>query len=157
MKFWLFKYYGIVIAVGILLALGLGFAGTSKEHWELALAASGALLSLAYFVQKQKLDETKLFNELFRDFNARYGELLDRLGEIENQPDNYVLTDDDKELLLTYFNLCSEEFLMYDLGYVHPVVWRSWKKGMLEYHARPFIGRFWDEEMKRGSYYGLVL
>jgi len=47
---------------------------------------AGALAGFFYFVYRQHLDETKLFKDLFVDFNARYDKLNDRLNAILSHP-----------------------------------------------------------------------
>jgi hypothetical protein len=42
----------------------------------------GSLLSVAYFLQKQKLEELRLFREIFKDCNLRYDEMNDELALI---------------------------------------------------------------------------
>lgn len=44
----------------------------ASQNWQIVVTATGGALSLAYFIQKQKLEELRLFKELFVEFNARY-------------------------------------------------------------------------------------
>jgi hypothetical protein len=53
---------------------------------ELLLSGLGALTGFFYFVYRQHLDETKLFKELFVEFNARYDKLNDGLNVILSGP-----------------------------------------------------------------------
>ncbi|MBT3755668.1 MAG: hypothetical protein HOG24_05260 [Candidatus Cloacimonetes bacterium] len=114
----------------------------------------GGLLSLLYFIQKQKLAELLLFRELFNDFNSKYDKLNNGLLIIINNSNN-KLSDDEKSLLLKYFNLCSEEYLYYRKGYIFQEVWNTWFKGMNIYYENARIRRFWNKELKSESYYGL--
>jgi hypothetical protein len=54
-------------------------------------------------------------------------------------------------------NLCGEEYLYYDKGYINPEVWRAWRNGMKYYLADQRILNKWADEEKSGSYYGLTL
>ena len=160
MKFWLFRYYGWLIAIGVVVVIILGafgVFGTTTDQWQITFTGVGALLSLAYFVQKQKLDEARLFKELFQELNARYREMVGEMASIVECPDEQPLDAREKKVLKAYFNLCGEEYLMYDKGYIYPAVWTSWRRGMLTYYDNPRIRPYWDNEFKSGSYYGLTL
>jgi ABC-type iron transport system FetAB permease component len=68
--FW-FKYYVLIVLVliGFLTAyIIMNF----KDPLPSIATLSGVALTTIYFVQKQKLEEIKLFKELFTEFNARY-------------------------------------------------------------------------------------
>jgi hypothetical protein len=68
-KFWFFDHYWWLLVLAI--------AGTvatlviRKEPVATVATVVGALLSVAYFLQKQKLDELRLFREIFKECNAR--------------------------------------------------------------------------------------
>ena len=135
-----------------MLALAHGFYSGLTERWQEVFAAIGVAISFAFFVQKQKLEETRLFRELFREFNQRYDEMSDDLQHVFRS--SKELSDEDKEVLVKYFNLCGEEYLMFKMGYISPEVWTSWKNGMREAHQVPAVQRFWDSELAGNSYYG---
>ena len=155
LKHWFFGAYWVAaLSAGI--ALGVAFVLGRLEPDELA-AGLGLLLPFVYFVQKQKLEELHLFRDLFSGFNERYDELNERLNRITGargggQTD---LTDQERETLIDYFNLCSEEFLYYRRGYVYPEVWEAWLNGMLVFYSDDRIRSYWDRELRAGSYYGL--
>ncbi|WP_251951685.1 hypothetical protein [Salinibacter ruber] len=75
-------------------------------------------------MQKQKLEETRLFANLFQSFNERYDEMNGDLNEIVGKSES-ELTPDEKTLLYDYFNPCAEEYLFYKRGYVPHEVWKS--------------------------------
>ena len=144
---------------GILILLFLSFITLfffwPQLDWQNKLALIGATLSFTYFIQKQKLEELNLFNELFKTFNDRYEALEKSLQEIKDEPTSSKISFEQKEILIKYFNLCGEEFLYYRLGYIYPEVWQAWLKGMQYYYTNKNINFFWDEELLQGSYYGL--
>lgn len=114
----------------------------------------GTLISLIYFIQKQRLDELKLFRELFREFNERY----DRINQdLENvmQGSSLEVTPNERDLLIDYFNLCGEEYFFYQKGYIDPIVWNAWLNGMRFIVSAPRIQAVWRLEQKTNSYYGL--
>ncbi len=69
----------------------------------------GAVLGFCFIVQKQKLEELRLFRDLFTDFNCRYDEMNEKLENIltGNQIEDSKL----RKTLVDYFNLCAEEYL----------------------------------------------
>ena len=154
-KRFVFKHY-VWIAIAVA-AAGIALVVTLRVPNRESLIAStlGTALAFCYFVQKQKLDELKLFNDLFSAFNNRYEVLSTKLEEIyegEETSDTEL-----KKTLVSYFNLCGEEYLFFDEGYIHPNVWKSWCRGMLYYLRRDRIRGAWDTEVVSGSYYGLTM
>jgi hypothetical protein len=120
---------------------------------ELLLSSLGALTGFFYFVYRQHLDETRLFKELFVEFNARYDKLNDGLNAILSGPREGDLTDRDRKLLFSYFNLCAEEYFFYRAGYIDHDVWKSWFRGMNAFFEHPRIRELWDRDCKVDSYY----
>ena len=117
----------------------------------------GVLLSLFYFLQKQRLEEMKLFREIFAECNKRYDDLNESLGLIVNGNNEQELTLKERQTLIDYFNLCGEEYLYYQQGYILPSVWDAWRKGMSWYLDNERISRLWQEERKTESYYDFSL
>ncbi|QYJ96527.1 hypothetical protein K0J45_13385 [Shewanella alkalitolerans] len=155
MKFLIFRHYWWVFSVLILLVLGVTFVLGIECDSKLVFPLVGTYLSAMYFVQKQKLEETKLFREIFAECNKRYDELNDKLNEIIRSSEESELTSDQKNLLDDYFNLCGEEYFYFQEGYIYPDVWESWMNGMKTIINTPKIKRHWIKESESGSYYGL--
>jgi len=150
-KFWVMENYGWILLVVLAAVFSALFA--LKLQFSEAVAAAGGALSVLYFVQKQKLEEMRMFRELFREFNERYDKMNEDLARIATEA--APLTAADKQLLVDYFNLCGEEYLYYTKGYIVPAVWASWRKGMEAImNSRP-VRPVWEEEKRTGSYYGL--
>jgi len=112
------------------------------------------VLSGFYFLQKQKLEELKLFKELFESLNARYDEMNSQLDDIVAARGDH-LTKDEMRILSDYFNLCAEEYLYFRKGYIYPEVWKAWQNGISFYLDNPRIQTFWKEERVNQSHYGL--
>jgi len=149
----LFRNSGWLIALVVVATFVFAwkFAG---QNWQLVLTAAGGALSFVYFVQKQKLEELRLFKELFTEFNARYDRLQDRLLLVIARNDG-DLSPEERLLVYEYFNLCAEEYLFYKRGYIDPDAWVAWQNGMRAYLANPRIRRLWEEDVKSDSFYGL--
>ena len=142
----------IIFFVLVILALILYVNGAD---WKILLTIVGSLISFAYFIQKQHLDEAKFINELFVQFNQRYANLNEKLNDIrENKEGFKELQSHEIDTLNDYFNLCGEEYLFYRKGYIYREVWRSWVAGMKIYYDNQRINRLWAHELSSESYYG---
>ena len=65
-KFLLYQHSGIVVFL-LVVVTGFGLFFMRGSTGALAATVVGALLSLAYFLQKQKLDEIRLFKDLLAE------------------------------------------------------------------------------------------
>ncbi len=117
---------------------------------------TGGVLGLSYSILKQHLEETRLFKELFSDFNKRYDSLNGPLHVLISIPVNQSLTLEQKITAYDYFNLCAEEYLFYRKGYIYPEVWIAWSNGMKIIFNSPQIRELWNQESKTDSYYGFT-
>ena len=155
-KRFVFKLYApisfaVFFAAIVLLLIGL-------LNWDKFAAIAAGVFAFAFGVQKQNLEETKLFKKLFEQFNERYGKLNDELNRIcfDEQPTDKPFTVAERDTLYKYFNLCGEEYLYYDKGFICEEVWKDWKKGMDYFRRNARIKDFWDKELRdNDSYYGL--
>src|SRR6266516_2744278 len=152
-KHFLFKYYALISIVAFIIAVFL--LGLEKVDGKAFLAIAGGILTFAYSVQKQHLEEMILFKDLFEKFNKRYDRLNEKLNHIypDQQPPEKPFTDDETDALSNYFNLCGEEYLYFARGFIHPEVWRSWENGMKHFRENPRIKKLWEDELNQSSYY----
>ena len=65
------------------------------------IAILGSILSLLYFLQKQKLEELQLFRSLFKEFNERYDGMNEEISSIIDKDDE-ALTPKEKAALGLY-------------------------------------------------------
>jgi hypothetical protein len=147
------RWYPAIFLIGLVAASGacLRFAAGRPE---LLVTALGGVAGFTYFLYRQHLDETKLFKELFSDFNARYDALNDDLNAILFSPTEGPLSSDERERVFSYFNLCAEEYFFYKAGYIDRSVWQSWRRGMKVFFNHPRIQALWDLDCEADSYYG---
>ena len=129
----------------------------SPKNVELLVPATGAIAAFVYFLYSQHLQETRLFAELFQQFNERYDRLNDKLNGIVSREQQSLMSAKDRQILFDYFNLCAEEYLYFKSGYIEREVWESWINGMRYYAKSIDIRRLWGEELESGSYYGFSL
>jgi hypothetical protein len=125
-----------------------------KIEWAVSILAG--IGGLTTFLYTQHLQETRLFTELFKDFNERYNTLNRRLNAIAETAEAGV-QGEDRQVLVDYFNLCAEEYLYFNAGYIDTAVWASWTRGMKFYAQVSGIRRIWEQELETGSYYGFSL
>lgn len=144
-KYWIIPFSG-------LLFFGLWFTNSFQNlKFESAAIVLGGFFGFQYFIQKQKLEEMNFFRKVFIEFNAKYEELSLDLNKILSS-NSFV--GDQSGVLIKYFNLCAEEFLLYKKGYIPLEIWNSWLNGMEQYWNIPDVQKLWQQELKTGSYYG---
>lgn len=117
----------------------------------LATLVTGAFGAFYFFLQ-QHLEQARFFKELVTEFDRRYDEKNDTLLSIKESKED--LTQKEKQAIIDYFNLCAEEYLFYEAGYVYECVWDSWYNGMKQYGQDERIAKLWKKEIQTNSYYG---
>ena len=155
LKFWLFEHYWWLLCCSVALTVIIQLC-VLREPLPTFLTVMGSLLSVAYFLQKQKLEEMRLFRELFKECNGRYDAMNESLTAIAKKG-NVELSSEEHLKVVDYLNLCGEEYLYFKRVYIEPSVWLAWHKGMKIIVAAPAIQRVWLEEKSSGSYYNLPL
>jgi hypothetical protein len=119
-----------------------------SPDWRLLLTPVWSLVSFVFFVQKQKLEELKMFKELFTEFNRRYDAMNEPLNKIAYANPSEELTVQKTSVLFDYFNLCGEEYLFYKRGYIDPVAWKAWHNGMKFFYKSPRINALWGQRAR---------
>lgn len=138
----LFLYYNVNIAKEILAAIfGIG-------------------ISLSLGTLQYKIENDKVFNQLFKEFNNKYDmKFNDKLNEIDNlynTNNDYIIRNEDIPLIIDYLNFCSEEYLWYTKGRIPKNVWKSWENGMLYFlNLEPINKIIQTQKNQKHSYYGL--
>ena len=154
MKSFIFRFYVLIsILVGIL-AIIILYSVQKPIDWRLIITIVGGVLSAIYFVQKQKLEETRLLKDLFTEFNERYSRLNEKLNNICREKSSEQLKQQEEDVLFDYYNLCAEEYLFHKKGYIPPEVWKSWTNGMKIFFGNQKICNLWKKDSDTGSYYG---
>jgi hypothetical protein len=148
------RWYPLIFLGGSAAVVATWFRFAAGHRPELLVSAIGGVAAFTYFLYRQHLDETKLFKELFVDFNARYDALNDDLNTILFGPREGALSADERAHLFSYFNLCAEEYFFYKAGYIDRRVWESWCRGMEVFFEHPLIRALWDQDCMADSYYG---
>jgi hypothetical protein len=148
------KRYPLVLLFGFALIVVIWFCFEDRLKPELLLTAIGGISGLTYFLYRKHIDETKLFKELFTEFNRRYDDLNDHLNAIKSEQTTRALSINEEEHLFTYFNLCAEEHFFYEAGYIDRRIWEAWNNGMRIFFSHSRIRNLWEKESKANSFYG---
>ena len=74
-RFWFGNYWWIAPAVSILAIVIILLVAKEDNRLSLIASVLGGAFGVVYFIQKQMLDETLLFERIFTQFNKRYAEL----------------------------------------------------------------------------------
>jgi hypothetical protein len=128
-----------------------------KTAFELAVAVVGPVAAFVYFLYAQHHQDTQTFIKLFEKYNARYNELNEKLNAIISRSTDSPLLPAERDTLYDYFNLCAEEHLFYEAGYIDKMVWHSWLLGMKQFARSTAVRRLWEKEIATGSYYRFQL
>ncbi len=155
MKHLFFRHYWWIITTFCGGTIALHHTASGSPDWPLYLTIAATALSAIYFVQKQRLEEMRLFKQIFTECNNRYDALNERLNEILVGDASQQLSTNERYILFDYFNLCGEEYLFYRAGYILPSAWKSWENGIQFYLSNKRIRTLWEQEVETGSYYGL--
>jgi predicted membrane channel-forming protein YqfA (hemolysin III family) len=124
-----------------------------------AVLATGISLSIG--VRQYKIENDKMFKELFEAFNKKYdckfNNRFNQLDEFLSKDPDFTLKDEqDRLLIIDYLNFCSEEYLWYTKGRVPEIVWNSWEEGMLYFlNLKPINQVVQIQKIQKNSYYGL--
>jgi hypothetical protein len=156
-KRWIFDNHAFISLAAVVLVATATLIPGYEDAWNAIGATLLGALSFSYFCQQQKLSEILLFKQFFTEFNSRYDSLNDTLSDIQAIAKGRWPDPVQTKRLIDYFNLCAEEFLFRQEGYIPDHVWGSWCRGMLihlEHHA---IKPIWDQEQDRKCYYGLSI
>ena len=129
----------------------------SKNPLELFIALIGIAAAFTHFLYSQHHQDTQMFVNLFEKFNARYDKLNEKLNAIITRPINSQLSPDHRDTLYDYFNLCAEEHMFYESGYIDMRVWQAWLFGMKQFAEDDAVKRLWEQEIATGSYYNFKL
>ena len=151
------SYPIIFLVMTVLLVATIYVIAPQEASHSLYVSAIGGVMGFLYFLYNQHLQETRLFTDLFREFNERFNRLNADLNRIYSLNMQSLVEHPDQQILYDYFNLCAEEYLYYKNGFIDPEVWDAWTKGMSYFAKAKHIEGLWREDLKNDSYYGFSL
>ncbi len=149
-----------IFVIGVVVLFGVEFVRRgqvellqSKDSFEFLLPAVGAWAAFVHFLYTQHHQGTQTFLSLFDTFNTRYDKLNGKLNAIMDLEAGAKLSPEQIDTLYDYFNLCAEEHLFYETGYVDKTVWCAWLRGMKYFASKTVVSELWEKEIASGSYY----
>jgi hypothetical protein len=140
--------------MGCAVVIAVWFRFAAGHRPELLMSAVGGVAGFTYFLYRKHVDETKLFKELFEEFNDRYDALNDGLNAVLFGSTEGLLSAVERDHIFKFFNRCAEEYFFYKAGYIDQSVWESWSRGMKVFFEHPRIQTLWAQDSKADSYYG---
>lgn len=103
------------------------------------VSVAGIAVACIQFGQQQKLD-------FFARYTERYQHIIEQLPEYVYT--NQTLTEEEFDkispIIRAYFDLCSEEFFLYEQHHLNKEVWKEWKEGMVSMFQRPVFKQCWE-------------
>jgi hypothetical protein len=129
-----------------------------NETIELLGAVIATGISISFGVRQYKIENDKVFKELFKEFNNRYDTVFnDFLNKLDEEKEVKLVLDLNEKLkVIDYINMCAEEYLWYKKGRIPEEVWRAWKSGIIYYIQLPYIKEvFKEQSLQKDSFYGL--
>ena len=85
-KYFLHRYHFQLILIVIVGTVAISIWLYNRgDDWKLFLPVIGGAVSLIYVVEKQQLDEARLFKDLFVQFNEKYDQLNEKLNRVKSQ------------------------------------------------------------------------
>jgi hypothetical protein len=115
----------------------------------------GATWAVFNFLHQDHLQTARFCKELSTEFNRRYDKMNNRLQTLVQQSGDF--SKKGTLAFVDYFNLCAEEYLFHEAGYIYEQMWESWVNGMKQYSKETRVASIWAEEKKTNSYYGFEL
>ncbi len=124
------------------------------------LGLLGTTATLYFGSIKNRIENDKLFKELFTDFNSKYDNKINDLLNGLKTNVKHDLKPDEINLIIDYLNLSSEEYLWRKKNRIPKIVWNAWKAGIKENLKIKQVQEIYENEISskngRKSFYGLV-
>lgn len=112
------------------------------------LSVAGIAVACIHFGKQQKLN-------FFARYTERYQHIIEQLPEYVYT--NQTLTEEEFDkispIIRAYFDLCSEEFFLYEQHHLNKKVWKEWKEGMVAMFQRPVFKQCWERINQNNTCY----
>lgn len=160
MKNWIKKYLDIIAVylITLIICVLLFYFFANKIEIIGVVLATG--ISVSFGIRQYRIENDKMFKELFENFNKKYDEKFnDKLNIIDKKikkSKEFLIDEKDVPLIIDYLNFCSEEYLWYTKGRIPDNVWLAWENGMLYFlNLEPINRIVQTQKEQKDSYYGL--
>jgi len=145
---WLWFWFVLVVGIFVVLS----FQVPLLRSTEMLIAFLTIVFGAFYFLQQQNFEQARFFKELVNEFNRRYDDKNEALLKALESKEPFDSTQE--YVFIDYFNLCAEEYLFYDAGYIDVRVWKAWCNGMKQFGHDQRVIKLWNQESQMESYYG---
>lgn len=122
------------------------------------IALVGILVALTALIYQMRQYTVQLRLQTFMAYTERYQQIMLELpSTIESDSfDLQSLCDDEREKTLrwlrAYFDLCSEEFHLWQTKRIENSVWEKWNAGIRDSLSKPAYAQAWREIQKHHYY-----
>lgn len=104
-----FQHVDIYLVNIIGLVVGVSLYNTLGQKIEIIGACLAATISISIGLRTYKIEDDKMFKDLFESFNKKYDcKFNEKLNEINDET-----SIGDEKLIIDYLNFCSEEYLWF--------------------------------------------
>ena len=120
------------------------------------IVLTATLFIIWYFSFKQTKElKNQIWINTFLNVTRRYQEVISRIPQ-KYYKNNINFSDEeiigDMELFRSYFNLCSEEFILKESGNIKEEIWKKWLKEMEKLFSFNAFKQAWSLINKVASY-----
>lgn len=152
------RNWGFILSIAFFIAAFVTYIIDSKND-KIALGFIGISATLYFGTLRYRIENDKMFKELFTEFNLRYNDEFNNLMNSLRTGNNRKLDTDEINVVIDYLNLCSEEYLWYRKKRIPNEIWCAWKLGILEnvkiHQVKDICTSESSTKDLRKSYYGL--
>jgi hypothetical protein len=101
--------------------------------------------------QQTRTAEHQLFISVARDVQERYSKLYPILASLPQSVEQ--LSDEQRQAISQYANLCAEEYLWKQKGIVQQEIWDVWEFAIADKFTYTIIGEVWKQNLRKDKYY----
>jgi hypothetical protein len=112
-----------------------------------------ASILVSYYFSAKTLKQIKdqIMVSVFMEYTQRYAAIIRELPDSVSSPDCSVLKTLSKQekdkvmgLMRAYFDLCAEEFYLYEMGKIDFKTWKQWERGIIYTVRLPTFREAWN-------------
>jgi len=116
----------------------------------------GSVIAIGSWYISDRRNKDRFEKELFDSFNSRYSSINQDILLSSKKKTFNICSENEKNAIIDYANICSEEYYWYTKKRISDKIWKSWLSGIrFHYEHNAVFKKYWDEEMlsNKISYY----
>ena len=122
LKFKHFKQHYEIIVAALAFAIVVFFYFYCRLDNSFFLGSLGVIATFYFGVLKYKIENDRVFQQLFTSLNSRYNnEFNNLINSLRGHSEKTLVVNEEKNdenLIIDYFNLCAEEFMWVNKKYI---------------------------------------